>query len=180
MNHVLRYLKGTINNKLCYSKSADGLFLNGYSDSDWASSITDRRSTSGFYFSLNPHGPPVSWKSKKQQTVAISSCEAEYMALAGAVQEATFLHMSLKSLVKQSSINIYVDNQGAMALSKNPIIHDRSKHIDIKYHFIREKVLSGFIELTHVPSDSNVSDLITKPYSKQKLHRFSSMLFGVQ
>ena len=102
------------------------------------------------------------------------------VALAAAVQEAIFLHMSLKSFINQPSVNIQVDNQGAMALSKNPIIHNHSKHIDIKYHFIHEKVVSGFISLTYVPSESNVADLMTKPCSKIKLLKFKRLLFGVQ
>ena len=178
INHVLRYLKGTVNYKLCYTKSKGGLSLYGYTDSDLGSSIDDRRSTSGFYFSLNSCGPPISWKTKKQPTVALSSCEAEYISLAGALQEAIFLNMTLNFIVKQSSVKIYMDNQGAIALSKNNIIHNRSKHIDIKYHFIREKVDDGFLELEYVPSESNVSDLMTKPCSKVKLSKFMKLLFG--
>ena len=85
LKHVLRYLKGTMDYKLCYTKSRNRLDLIGYSDSDWASSV-DRRSTIGYYFALNNNGPPISWKTRKQQMVALSSCEAEYMALAASTQ----------------------------------------------------------------------------------------------
>ena len=87
MKHVLRYLKGTLHYELCYRKCDDGLTLVGYSDADRASATDDRRSTSGYCFSLNKAGPLTSWKSRKQPTVALSSCEAEYIALSAAVRE---------------------------------------------------------------------------------------------
>ena len=178
VKHVLRYLKGTLDYKLSYTKSESDLCLVGYSDSDWGSSEDDRRSTTGYVFMLNPDGPPISWKSKKQPTVALSSCEAEYMALAASVQETMFLFMLLGCFLKQRSVNIYVDNQGAIDLASRCITEKRSKHIDIRYHFIREKISSGFIELTHVSTHDNVADLLTKPSTKVKLQRFCRVLFG--
>jgi len=97
VKHVLRYLKGTLEYELCYRKCKDNLTLQGYSDADWADS-SDRRSTSGYCFSLNSIGPPISWKSKKQSTVALSSCEAEYIALALAIQESFYLTEFERSL----------------------------------------------------------------------------------
>ena len=178
VKHVLRYIKGTLHYKLYYTKCEGDLCLAGFSDSDWGSSVEDKRSTTGYLFTLNPQGPPISWKSKKQTTVALSSCEAEYMALAASVQETLFLYMLLRSFLKQQSVNISVDNQGAMSLASKHITEQRSKHIDIRYHFIRERIASGFISLSHVPSEENVSDLMTKPCSKQKLVKFSGVLFG--
>jgi hypothetical protein len=178
VKHVLRYLKGSINTGLHYHKSRNGLSLVGYSDSDWASS-EDRRSTTGYYFALNPAGPPVSWKSRKQPTVALSSCEAEYMAFTECVQEACFLSMLLTELIEvPSPIPIYGDNQGAISLIKNPIVSNRSKHIDIKHHFLREKFTSNFITVTHVNTDENVADVFTKPVTRNKLSIFAEMLFG--
>ena len=94
---------------------------------------------------LNESGPVISWKSKKQPTVALSSCESEYMALCSAVQEAVYLERLLNDVLKSSfsPVTIFVDNQGIIALSKNPVHHNRSKHIDIKYHFITENVKDG-------------------------------------
>ena len=178
--HVLRYLKGTLHQKLYYTKSDGDLCLVGVSDSDWGSSVDDRRSTTGYVFMLNPSGPPISWKSQKQQTVALSSCEAEYMALAAAVQETLFLHMLLRRYLNQESVNIFVDNQGTIDLASKYSTEKRSKHIDIRYHFIREKISSGFIELTHVPSEKNIADIMTKPSSKVKLERFCRILFGMR
>ena len=110
VKHVLRYVKGTLGYKLFYTKSVDGLCLAGYSDSDWGTCVDDRRSTTGYIFTLNPQGPPISWKSKKQTTVALSSCEAEYMALAASVQESLFLFMLLGTFLRQQSVNILEDN----------------------------------------------------------------------
>lgn len=102
----ISYKVYTLDYKLIYRKSERGLYLNGYSD---------RRSTTGYYFSMNPKGPAISWKSKKQATIALSSCEAEYMALAATVQEAVFLSMLINSITESCEpIIIYADNQGAM------------------------------------------------------------------
>ena len=141
---VLRYLKGTIHYGITYCKSFKPLQLSGFSDSDWGSS-EDRKSISGYCFSLYEHGPLISWKSKKQQTVALSSCEAEYMALTYAIQEGKFLKQLLSEFlnVKECCVSIGVDNQSAINLAKNPINHQRSKHIDIRYHFIRNEVQKG-------------------------------------
>lgn len=136
--HVLRYLKGTIDHKLCFKKSSQPLRLLAYSDSDWASSVEDRRSTTGYCFSLTGDGPLVSWKSKKQPTVALSTCEAEYMALAATTQESLYLTQLLNGMDKKIyHCMIFEDNQGAISLSKDPVHRQRSKHIDVKYHSIR-------------------------------------------
>ena len=179
IKHVLRYVKGTLHQKLIYKKSKKGLNIIGYSDADWGSSI-DRRSTTGYCFSLNADGPMISWKSKKQITVALSTCEAEYMALTAATQEAVFLSMLVKDFGLESSqpVSIYGDNQGAIALVKNPVTHNKSKHIDIKFHFIREKYSKRIIELTYIPSSDNLADLMTKPATKVKLMKFQKVLFG--
>ena len=170
---VLRYLKGTIHYGICYCKSSKPLQLIGFSDSDWGSS-EDRKSISGYCFSLYEHGPLISWKSKKQQTVALSSCEAEYMALTYTIQEAKFLKQLLSEFfnVRECCVSIGVDNQSAINLAKNPVIHQRSKHIDIRYHFIRDEVQKGDINLFYVSTKENVADIFTKPASQSKLELF--------
>ena len=179
VKHVLRYLKGTSDYKLCFTKTNGNLNLLGYTDSDWASSVDDRRSTSGYCFFLNNNGPPVSWKSKKQQTVALSSCEAEYMAIAAATQEATYLCTILKDFqISHEPVIVYTDSQSALGLVKNPINHTRSKHIDIRYHFVREKAADGIIDFRYVSSDQNVADIMTKALSKHKYNHFKCLLFG--
>ena len=102
------------------------------------------------------------------------------MALAAAVQESLFLYMLLKCYLSQESINIFVDNQGTIDLASKYTTEKRSKHIDIRYHFIRERISSGFIDLTHVPTENNVADIMTKPVSKVKLERFCRVLFGAR
>ena len=126
--HALRYLGGTIDYELCFKK-CDGN-LNGlvYSDADWASSLEDRRSTTGYCFSLSNHGPLISWKSRKQSTVALSTCETEYIGMAAAAQESLYLTQLLNNIGRGSykATRIYGDNRGAIGLSKNPVSRQRS------------------------------------------------------
>ena len=171
---VLKYIKGSIDYKLKFSKSDQPLHLTGYTDSDWGRS-TDRKSISGFCFLMNDKGCLVSWKSRKQSIVALSTCEAEYIALAAAVQEAKFLKQLYADMMHDGGkiITMYVDNQSAIKLAKNPVLHQRSKHIDIRYHYLRSEVKCGNIEISYVPSADNISDIFTKPVSKVKLDKFT-------
>ena len=166
---VLRYLKGTHNRCLKFVKGTQ-LKLVGYSDSDWAMS-DDRRSISGYAFKLCDESSLISWKSRKQSIVALSSCEAEYVALATATQEAKFLRQLFADLMCHPCKNvcIYVDNQGTIALANNPVHHKRSKHIDVKYHYVRLEIQRGAVSLTYVPTDKNVADVFTKPVNRVKL-----------
>ncbi|KAG6616766.1 RxLR effector candidate protein [Phytophthora cinnamomi] len=137
--------------------------LCGYSDADWAGDIESRRSTSGYAFMMN--GGCISWRSKKQRTVALSSTEAEYMALSEATQEAVWLKVFLRELGEMASdeaIKIYEDNQGSIALAKNPEFHKRTKHIDIRYHFVREKVEDGQVVLEYCSTKDMLADIMTK------------------
>lgn len=179
---VLRYLKRTLDYRLCYRKCEDGLSLIGYSDADWASSTDDRRSISGYCFSLTKSGPLISWKSKRQPTVALSSCEAEYIALAATVQESLYLTQLLSDFREESHVKptlIFEDNQGTIALSKDPINHQRSKHIDIRYYFIRTEVNRGKIIIHYCPTEDMIADVMTKPATKLKLEKFAKFFFGV-
>ena len=174
--HVLKYLKGTINYDLKFCKSNEQLKLIGYCDSDWGSS-EDRFSISGYGFQLKNNGPLISWKSKKQRVVALSTCEAEYMALTYCIQEAKFLRQLLFDMqgFNKESVIVNIDNQGAISLAKNPVHHQRSKHIDIRYHFIRNEIQNGIVDLKYVKSEDNVSDIFTKPVSKSKLLKFENI-----
>ena len=127
--HVLRYLRGTINYGLTYKKNDTHLNLNGFCDADWGSS-QDRRSITGYTFHLFQNGPLISWKCRKQPTVALSTCEAEYMSICAAVQEAKFLVQLLKDMSTErenETVILNVDSQSAIALVKNPVFHQRSK-----------------------------------------------------
>lgn len=166
---VLRYLKGSIDNKLVFCRSNDEPQIIGFSDSDWAGSH-DRKSTSGYVFRTDNQSAFICWKTKKQSVVALSSCEAEYIAMAFATQEGLFLQKLFSVLYnKEVVIVLNVDNQGAVALSKNRMSQQRSKHIDVKYHFIRDHVDSGNLCPVHVPTVSNIADAFTKPLSGKRL-----------
>ena len=146
LKRVFRYIQGTKNYGIEFT--VDGDALQGYSDADWAGDTESRRSTSGYAFMMN--SGCISWRSKKQRTVALSSTEAEYMALSEATQEAVWLKVflcELGEMAKDEAIKIYEDNQGSIALAKNPEFHKRTKHIDIRYHFVREKVEDGQVVL---------------------------------
>ena len=178
--HVLRYLKGTLDNELVYRKSDKPLGLFGYSDSDWASSIEDRKSITGYCFSMTGQGGVISWKSKKQPTVALSTCEAEYMGLGSATQESLYLTQLLRGMDVNmyTCATIFEDNQGAIALGHNPVNRQRSKHIDVKYHFVRNALEEGKINVQYCPTEHMVADALTKPLNRVKLQRFMKHLFG--
>ena len=171
---VLKYLKGTENYSLVFKKSTVPCKVFGYCDSDWGGS-TDRRSFCGYCYQMNEHSSPISWKSKKQSNVALSTCEAEYISLTFAVQEAKFLQQLFTDMIgiQLNPINVFVDNQGAIELAKNPIHHQRSKHIDICDHFIRNEIQNGNIKLVYVPSSENRADMFTKPVTRAKLSYFN-------
>lgn len=156
------------------------LGLRVYSDADWASDSADRRSTSGYCASLNEGSSLISWKTRKQQTVALSTCEAEYMALASAIQECLYLEQLLRGIdaYEYAQTKVYEDNQGAIALARNPVNRQRCKHIDIKYHFIRENVNNGKFLLEYCPTEQMIADVLTKPVTKLKLKSFSRNMFG--
>lgn len=178
IKRVLRYLKGSININLKYTKRDYNEYLVGFVDSDWGGSEgTDRKSTTGYLFQLY-ETCTISWNTKRQASVAVSSTEAEYMALFEAVKEALWL----KSLATSVNINIlkpiviYEDNNGCISIAKNPTSHKRSKHIDIKYHFSREQVEKNVINIHYIPTGSQVADLLTKPLTSPKFLEFRTKI----
>uniref|UniRef100_A0ACD5Z920 Uncharacterized protein n=1 Tax=Avena sativa TaxID=4498 RepID=A0ACD5Z920_AVESA len=142
----------------------ENLRLTGFSDSD----IDDRKSTTGILFYLG--SSPVSWITQKQKVVAMSSCEAEYIAGAAAACQGIWLGRLLSELldIKFEPVTLRIDNQSAISLCKNPVFHDRSKHIEVKYHFIREKVEEGSIAVEHVGTSNQLADILTKPLARLK------------
>ena len=171
--HVLKYLKGTSDYCLKFSKCND-FKLYGFCDSDWGNS-KDRKSWSGYCIQMTQNTSLISWKTKKQHTVALSSCEAEYIALTFAIQESNFLCQLISELTNcvPKCVTIFADNQGAIKLAKNPVFHQRSKHIDIKYHYSRDELTKNKVCLHYIMSDNNKADLFTKAVSKSKLNKFS-------
>jgi hypothetical protein len=169
VKQILRYLKGTMNFGLVYTQEKRTETLVGYTDSDVGGDIVSRRSTGGMAFYLN--GGLVSWSSYKEKTVALSSCEAEFMAATAAAKQAMWLRNLLGQITgaEPKAVNLFVDNNSAIALMKNPVFHGRSKHIDIKYHFIRECVERGQIAVKKVNTLEQKADALTKPMSAIKL-----------
>ena len=134
VKRVLRYLRGSTHYGLLFKRNGSKS-ITGYSDADWGGDITDSKSTTGYLFQIG--GAPNTWQSKKQSCTALSTAEAEYVALAGAAQEEVWLRQLNQELTgKAEIVMIYEDNQSTIATAKNPQFHGRVKHINIKYHFI--------------------------------------------
>ncbi|CAK9826054.1 Retrovirus-related Pol polyprotein from transposon TNT 1-94 [Anthophora retusa] len=163
---VLRYLKHTMDLSIEYGRTDEP--LKGYVDADWANCPIDRRSYTGYAYVLASGA--ISWNSRKQQTVALSSTEAEYMALAEAAKEAVFLHAFLVELGfrQLADVNIYNDNIGASRMADNPVFHNRTKHIDVRHHFVRDLIKNGHITLGHVSTGDMPADVLTKALPRAK------------
>ena len=164
---VYRYLKGTIDLGITYSgNNASDVTL--YSDADWGNNLDDRRSISGYVSILS--GGATTWSSKKQPTVALSSMEAEYMALANTVKENIWIRQLFSELGRQSCMStpIFVDNRGTIEYTTNAGFHARSKHIDIRHHFIRDSIASHEASVHHCTSEENIADIFTKPLPRNK------------
>jgi hypothetical protein len=144
VKRILRYLRGTSDLGIAFIPQENKDCV-GFSDSDWGGDIGDRKSTSGYVFQYA--GGAVSWKSKKQNCVALSTAEAEYIALANATQEALWLKRFFAELSNEQEIVIYEDNQSTISMAKNPQFHGRSKHFSIKYHFVRDEVSKGSVKV---------------------------------
>jgi len=151
LDHLLRYISGTAGQGILL-RGTDSLQLTAYSDSDWASCPTSRRSVTGFVVLLDKS--PISWKSKKQGTIGRSSAEAEYRAMAQAAAEVTWLVNLLQELGVSNlkPVTLHCDNQSALHIARNPVFHERTKHIEIDCHFTRDKVLEGLLQLSYLPT----------------------------
>jgi len=164
---ILRYLKKTV-----------GLQLKVFSDADFAGDTDNRRSTSGCCVLFG--GGVVSWFSKRQSTVALSTMEAELMAMTAAIQEALWLKMLLTELsvdvVETTGVTVLQDNQAAIAFSQNPKYFSRAKHLDIRFYFVREKVHAGEISIKYCPTKEMVADVLTKAISEKQFVCLREML----
>eukprot|EP00731_Ephydatia_muelleri_P005270 Em0002g1446a len=167
VKRILRYLKGTINLGLNFEKTADSSII-GFSDADWAGDLDNRHSTSGNLFVMS--GGTISWLSKKQPVVALSTTEAEYVALGAATQEVVWLRRLLSDIKASPKMPTIIseDNQGTIAIARNPVYHARTKHIDIKYHYVREALMDGVIDLVYCPTQQMTADILTKPLSRDQ------------
>ncbi|CAN6700242.1 unnamed protein product [Malus baccata var. baccata] len=184
---ILRYVKGTLSHGLLFHKAPHSN-LYGFSDSDWAGSVDDRRSTTGACIFLGPN--LLTWTAKKQSTVSRSSTEAEYRALATTAAEIRWFCYLFRELGIALRVPpcIFVDNMSALHIAANPIFHARTRHIEIDYHFVRELLHFGVLRTRYVPSAHQLADIFTKGVTRErfhslvpklKLHYVSSRLGGV-
>jgi hypothetical protein len=176
--HVLKYLRGTAAKCLVFGPAdQEKTALEIYTDSNWANESDDRKSTGGHVTIYN--GRPISWQSKKQKTIALSSTEAEYYALGEAVREAIFMKQWFKFYCgKDIQIHVKCDNQGALHIADHTTNHNRTKHIDIQHFFVREFVKNGTIKLSYVSTREQLADILTKATAKDVLVKFRDILLS--
>ena len=158
---ILRYLKGTPGQGLMFQKR-DNIQVEVYTDADWAGNKADRRSITGYCTFVG--GNLVTWRSKKQNVVARSSAEAEFRALAHGICEAMWVSRMLEELKIPMSkpMKVYCDNKAAISIAHNIVLHDRTKHIEVDKHFMKEKIESGAICVPYIPTSQQVADILTK------------------
>jgi hypothetical protein len=175
--HMLAYIKGTIDYSITYHRGTPITPIT-YVDASYADDFDTRRSTAGYGVWMA--GGLVSWSSKRQPTVALSTTEAEYMSMTRAVQQVIWMHSFLNEvgLPQELPFTIYGDNTPAIALTKNTKGHARAKHIDVRYHYIRERVNDGHLQIEHVPSDKNLADIFTKQLPRVT-HQYLSREIGL-
>jgi hypothetical protein len=176
LQRIFLYLRATLDYCIVLGGVEDDqIELTGYTDASYAEDPDTRRSTGAYIFTLN--GGPICWTSKRQPTVALSSTEAEYMAMCQAMREATWLRQLLTELGYyggKETITVHADNQSAIALGKSPGFHKRSKHIDVQYHYVREQVENGRVKTPYLPTSRMVADGLTKALSPELHSRFIS------
>lgn len=187
-DRIMRYLAGTRNLGLTFGTRNGGVLgdsrgqtrtqvdVCAYADADWANGKGNRRSITGWVSKVN--GDPISWASKKQRTVALSTCEAELYAEAAAIQEILWLRGLLKELGLQSHVGseVFGDNQSAIAVTKNGIKGERTKHVDVKYHFVTETVDRGDVRLKWIPTAEQQADIFTKALPQPSFELLRSQL----
>ncbi|KAL0400392.1 UNVERIFIED_CONTAM: Retrovirus-related Pol polyprotein from transposon TNT 1-94 [Sesamum radiatum] len=172
---ILQYLKGTFDYGI-FDTSSNDVCLKGYCDSDCTGDVDDRKSTIGFLFYFRENA--ISWCSKKQPIVTLSTCELEYVATTMGTCHAIWLRRLLSELyfVQDGATKIMVDNKSAIALAKNPMFHDRSKHINARFHFIRDCIANKENEVEYVKTLDQVADTFTKALKKDRFQQLREMI----
>ena len=166
MKWIMRYLRGTSDTCLCFGTS--DLKLKGFVDADLAGDIDSRKSTTGFVFTLG--GTAISWGSNLQKVVALSTTEAEYVAMTEAAKEMIWLQTFMKELGQKCDMGtLYSDSQSGIFLAKNPAFHSKTKHIQVKYHFIRHLLSDEQLKLEKICGSQNPADMLTKGVTVEKL-----------
>ena len=178
IKRMLRYIKGTIDHGVLLPKKSKNntyVEVHGYTDSDFSGDQDEKKSTAGYIFMIE--GAPISWSSRKQSIVALSSCEAEYVAASYAACQAAWIEMLLEELrIMESKMKLFVDNKSAINLANHPVCHGRSKHIERRYHFLRDQVNKGKLEIKHCKTEVQLADIFTKPLKKV---RFEELKKGI-
>ena len=169
VTRILRYLKSSPRKGLMFSKN-NHLRVNGYTDADWAGNTIDRRSTSGYFMFVR--GNLVTWRSKKQKVVALSSAEAEFRGMAKGLCELLWLRRLLTEIgfTPTSEMDLFCDNKAAITIGHNPIQHDRTKHVEIDRHFIKENLEDKIIQFPFVKSEDQLADILTKAVSNREFY----------
>lgn len=175
VKRIMKYLVGSKNYGVMYNKTDNEDIIDAFCDADYAGDEDTRRSTTGYIIFFG--GGPISWCSRRQPIVAMSSTEAEYIAAAECCKEVLYLKSLIQELTqKPVRVNLNIDNQSAITLIKSGVVNRRSKHIDVRYHFIHERVLSGEINIKYCPTNRQIADCLTKPLSKVKFETLRDMI----
>jgi hypothetical protein len=176
IKRILRYVTGTLDYDLRYEHRFGVSHLVGYCDSDLTGDIDTSKSTSDILFFLGNY--PVSWQSLKQRVVALLSCEAEYIAATSIATQALWLARLVDELLgrKTETVKLKVDSKCALALAKNPVFHERSKHIRIKYHFIWSRLEEGSVKASYISTEDQLTDILTKSLGRVKFHELRAQI----
>ena len=169
VTRIPKHLKSSPGKMLMFSKN-DHLEVEGYTDADWAGNISDRKSTSGYFTFVG--GNLVTWRSKKQKVVALSSAEAEFRGMAKGLCELLWLKRLLTEIgfAPTSEMNLFCDNKAAIDISHNPIQHDRTKHVEVDRHFIKHNLETKIIQFPFVKSEDQLADILTKVVSSKEFY----------
>ena len=176
VRRILKYLRGTSNFRLPLGGHHSSYILTAYADADYAAAIEDRKSRSGYIIFFD--GSPISWASKKQPCVATSTTHSEYIACYAAATEVIWLRRLLASIgISQTTpTTIFTDSQSAMRLAVNPEFHSRTKHVDVKFHFLREQVVLRSIDIQYIPTQQQIADIMTKALPPDQYRRLRDLL----
>lgn len=175
VTRILRYLKASPGKGIMFRKNKH-LRIDGYTDADWAENITDRKSTSGYFTFVG--GNLVTWRSKKQKVVALSSAEAEFRGMAKGLCELLWLKELLKEIgySSDSVMRLFCDNKAVTQIAQNSVQRDRTKHVEVDKHFIKEKLEAKIVQFSFVKSEEQLADILTKGISSKVFHNSLDML----